>query len=196
MGARARGALLLLASLAGAAGAGCGRVGFAAGPGDVDAGPPPPDAALDPATVCPTYARRVGFPRWILESAVKASWDQAYAECEGSGGRLMVPTSADVYASLSAAILAAAAGGDPEPQQWLGLTDAALEGTFATPALAPGETAYVEWLPGEPNDAGGKPGEDCVAAYGDGVNDEGCGTPRTYWCECDVGALASAAPRT
>jgi hypothetical protein len=181
--ARFRGAVLAATALV----VGCGRVGFA--PDDVvDAAAPGVDAAVDPATVCPTYAPRAGFPRWLRASTLDQSWAEAVATCEQSGGRLLVPTSAATYAALVAQITADARAGDPAPQQWLGLTDTAEEGTFVAPALQGDERPYLAWLAGEPNNGGKMPveEEDCVVAYDAGYNDEGCGTGRGFWCECDV----------
>lgn len=151
----------------------CGRIAFEPSTSaDPDAAAPP-----DPADVCPTYAPTAGHDRWMLVGAPLASWADAAAACEASGGRLFVPRDRAAYDRVLAL---------GPTELWLGITDQLSEGTFVAPALAPEEPFFLGWLPGEPNSGNGAADEDCVMGYLDGLNDEGCGTPKPYRCECAV----------
>lgn len=166
--------------------AGCGRIAFdTTGPGIDDAtGPSIDDAqsasdAPNPSEVCPTYAPVAGYPRHVLQG-MGLSWNTAFATCEATGGRLLVPLA---QAELEALFVAFGDLG------WVGLTDIAIEGVFVAPA-APSEVVYFDWLANEPNNSGGAGvEEDCVFVYTEGFNDQGCGTPSRYTCECDVVGL-------
>lgn len=147
----------------------CGRLGF-------------DDQLVEdapPVDVCPTYAAIEGHSRRVLLVEVPAQpWRGAFDACEASGGRLFVPVDAAELSAIHASL------GD---RIWLGFSDIDVEGTFVAPAAEPSEVPYFDWLTNEPNDGGPAiADEDCVVSYDDGYNDEGCGTPRRYVCECDV----------
>jgi hypothetical protein len=153
---------------------GCGRIAFDPNTPNIDA---PTVDAPRPSDVCPTYAPVAGYPRHVLRGTGQ-SWDGAFASCEATGGRLLVP-----LAQVELDAIFAAFGAD---LGWVGLTDADIEGTFVAPA-APDEVPYFDWLANEPNNGGGAGvEEDCVFVYTDGYNDQGCGTASAYICECDV----------
>lgn len=74
--------------------------------------------------------------------------------CATLGGHLASITTADERALILPALA--------DAPYWIGLGDAATEGTLAWEHGEP--VAYTNWRGGEPNDAGGM--EDCVVMYG------------------------------
>ena len=109
--------------------------------------------------------------RCYLRPPGLASWAGGHDACVALGGYLAVPDSLAENTLLGT--LGAA---------WIGVTDAAVEGTWRTSkGLAP---TYTRWNGGEPNNAGGN--EDCAAfTTGATWNDIPCSHGTTWACELE-----------
>jgi hypothetical protein len=105
-------------------------------------------------------------------------WADAKAECANRGMKLAVINDAAEQAYLNANI--------PQTNLWIGYTDQDEEGTWEWEW---DESTYTNWSGGQPDNAGGDPGEDCAAFRysGNGVwNDYPCSNSRYYICEADL----------
>jgi hypothetical protein len=80
----------------------------------------------------------------------KQSWVDAEAEAISLGGHLVTVNDASENAFLVNTFVLNGHSGDP---LWIGLNDAATEGTFVWSSGAP--VAYVNWQAGEPNNTNG-----------------------------------------
>jgi Lectin C-type domain len=163
--------------------AGCGRIGFG-GAGDDPDGPPAEagvdapvdalaiDAPTDPA-ICrndPRYVSLGGLPHRYRIVSAQASWSGAKATCAADGAYLAIPGDAAEAAVLD---------GD-----WMGLTDAAVEGQWLTIFGEP--TLYLPWGLGEP--AGGTDKNCARLSDNNGTAEleaRECIDTRDYVCECD-----------
>lgn len=113
------------------------------------------------------------------------TWADARAFCQTRGSDLAVVDSAAKNAWLASL--------SPEAA-WLGLSDSAIEGTFAWVNGSAVGTSY--WNDGEPNDSGGV--EDCVGMFTSGDtagkwNDFDCSATHAFFCE-DTSVRAPADP--
>lgn len=142
---------------------------------------PPADMAIDAdGTQCPSsYAAISGGQAGHLYRVIDtvALWNNQRAACaqDSASAYIAIPDDAGELAAL-----ATLAGAD---RFWVGVTDAATEGTWLT-VLGDPQT-FLPWETDAPDDQG--PGEDCV----EGVtattefNDHRCGqTMRVAVCEC------------
>lgn len=120
-----------------------------------------------------------GHKYWKYSNAMLpiATWGEAVTICEMDGAHLAVIDSAeenDMVHDMSLVL------GD----MWIGLGDAATEGTYEWVTGAP--LNYDNWGPGQPSEI--DPAHDCVGMEGSGRwNDVGCGVfeLREFVCECD-----------
>ncbi|CAH1267495.1 CSMD3 [Branchiostoma lanceolatum] len=107
--------------------------------------------------------------------AEEMAYDEARQTCARDGGLLAMPKDVTINNFLHDL----AGGGD----RWIGLNDANNEGQFVfEDGQTLGSSAYNNWYPGEPNDAGGD--EDCaVIRPGNEWNDASCSTVRGFVCQ-------------
>jgi spore coat protein H len=153
------------------------------GNGLLEAGEGCDDANFVPTDACDNACQR---PCTGADTAVVASlnghcylgyetaldWFTAEGFCEARGGHLVTVTS-----RAESTLAQGATAGD----RWLGLTDLAVEGTFAWVTGEP--FVYSGFRPGEPNDWGGN--EDCGHFAWDGWNDLDCLAGSAYVCELE-----------
>ncbi|XP_068430349.1 uncharacterized protein [Clinocottus analis] len=69
---------------------------------------------------------------------------------------------------------------------WIGLNDVAAEGVYEWSDGSPFIPYIQYWQPGQPDNWGEEPGEDCGQVLGSSAgqwNDESCGVPRKYICK-------------
>lgn len=141
--------------------------------GPVDAGVIVPDGLG-----CPVgYATLSGVPnRAYRRISTLTSWDNQVTACRGDGANVYLAVPDD--ATELQAILTLASS-----DVWVGIGDAATEGSFvtvlgATPAVLP-------WAAGQPDDSGG--GSDCVMALKASTtyDDKRCSTGGIAVCECE-----------
>jgi hypothetical protein len=133
---------------------------------------------------CPDCVERwLGTHRY-LACTTPRPWDLAREHCLALGADMVVLDDADEQAEVWA--FAASVW---DTSWWLGLTDAAEEGTFVwIDGSAP---AFTSWSWGEPNDWGGV--EDCAQIFaGPAWNDLDCAAPQPVLCEeaCEPGTDA------
>lgn len=121
----------------------------------------------------------IGCPSGYTESGdkcYKAYGTQTYANavstCSGDGAYVAYPTNASDRPTINTM------GGNQTI--WLGITDAASEGTWLN--AQGGSQSYFSWGGGEPNNAGGS--EDCVEQPNSlSWNDIPCSISRPFVCE-------------
>lgn len=163
------------------AAAGCGRLGFDTtpavdatldedAPSDATTDTATPDALLDaPTAAClsnTAYVAVGGQAHRYRQVTAAATWDAARQACSTDGAYLWIPDDAGEANALD---------GD-----WIGITDAAIEGTWLT---VRGDTAtYLPWLAGEPD---GGSSENCGRTDGTGFEARECVDVRDYVCECE-----------
>jgi hypothetical protein len=107
------------------------------------------------------------------------SWDAQRAFCAQTSPQayLAVPDNATELAGLFMV-----AGNTPF---WVGIDDRATEGTYLQAAGGP--ATFLPWALGQPNNAGGGEGQDCVRATGTTISDDACtgtGASAPAACEC------------
>ncbi len=157
------------------------------------------DAAVDgppAARTCPSgYVTLSGAPatkkyrifNWDNSTSKDQSqaWTAAKQTCITDGTHLAFPVDAAELTALRGAITV-----DPTSNYfWLGLTDAAREGTWLTVLGDP--APYLPWAMGQPNNGMGPGGsgqpENCaLATPANGtIYDWLCGTPYPFACECE-----------
>lgn len=130
-------------------------------------------ASCKAETGCELAAR--GSSAYLVCRDAAATWAEAQAACAARGASLVTVNDAKENAYL-ASLLADA---------WIGLSDAATEGTWVSGAE---ESAFASWGMGQPDDAGGN--EDCATIGAEGAwNDLPCDAKRPFVCE-DVRARA------
>lgn len=146
-----------------------------------------PDSQSAPS--CPAgYAAIAGGPTtsqykiygWagMPSSNLSQTWANAKTTCSGTNTHLAFP---DTQAELTA--LRGAIPVDPSSNYfWIGLTDAATEGTWLTVLGAP--APYLNWGASQPN---GGTSDNCVfgRSNGDDMFDWNCGSSYPFACECE-----------
>lgn len=139
------------------------------------------------ATTCmPSYTMTHGTSRYRVGTA--SSWYAAEASCESDGGHLVV-----IDDAAENAFVLTFDPPDMTIDLWLGGSDHNNEDTFlwvtgGTIAQS-GSSPYQNWQSPQPNNAGGA--EDCMEMNnGGGWNDNGCGFPQPFVCECDTKPIA------
>lgn len=149
------------------------------GAGSPDAGIVDGTLPIDaPSAGCPSgYATLTGGqPTHQYRRIPAANWNAHKAFCTSTipAAYLAVP---DDLAELQALVTLAAAA-----RLWVGVTDAATEGTWLTVKGAP--QTFLPWGPGEP-DGGGS--DDCVEVHRDDskIYDERCNAQNVAVCECE-----------
>ncbi|HSK02099.1 MAG TPA: C-type lectin domain-containing protein [Kofleriaceae bacterium] len=147
--------------------------------GGIDGGidGPPVDG---PAAGCPAdYAPLASGPTGHLYKKVpqSLSWTQQFDYCRSTSMRayLAVPNDAAELTNLHAL-----AGGT----FWVGINDLVVEGTYVEAELS-GPATFLPWAAGQPDNAGGGSGADCVAATATTISDEACSSNRPAACECN-----------
>lgn len=106
------------------------------------------------------------------------AWTTAQTTCSSDGTHLAFPADANEAAALAAAI-----GVNPSsPYFWIGITDAATEGTWLT--VLGGAAPYAVWYPGQPD---GGTAQECAVEYtaDDELFDYYCTTAFPFACECN-----------
>ena len=149
-----------------------------------DAGPDdgPADDDAPPTVGCPAgYATLpgAGTHQYKLITAA-GTWDKQRGDClatDPTRAYLAIPDDAAEMTALSAASTAAFF--------WVGISDSATEGTFLTVKNA--TPTFLVWLAGQPDNAGGGDGEDCVAGLSGTMNlqDDRCNRQYRALCECE-----------
>ena len=153
--------------------AACGRLQFdpvGSGMPDANVRDDATDSGIDAARACLTndaYKPAAGLTNRYREGVPTVSWAAARADCMADGADLWV---------VDSALEANAWTGD-----WMGITDAATEGTWLTVDGTP--ATYLPWEAGQPD---GGSTEDCGRTSGAGFEDRDCMDLRDYVCECKV----------
>jgi Lectin C-type domain len=151
--------------------------------GGVTDGRPMPMIDAPPPAVCP--ANFVALPndatnpnRYRKVPTANANWDTQRQACVGLSAKafLAVPNDATELTGLFML-----AGNAPF---WVGIDDQATEGAYIQ--VTGGAAPFLPWATGQPDNAGGGQGEDCVLATGTTISDEKCGGGSSYAavCEC------------
>ena len=159
---------------------------------DVDAGvAPEPDAPADPVTplVCPTGYAPIGGSRTryrVVETSV--TWAVAAADCNddddalaGASGHTHLVVVGDQHEK-------SALTNQFSGNTWVGLSDAAVEGTFAWVTDEPtgGFPIVGQQPPWDAGDPDGGRGENCVRFKNSfDFEDKRCDEANSYVCECD-----------
>ncbi|ETE64009.1 Pulmonary surfactant-associated protein D, partial [Ophiophagus hannah] len=122
------------------------------------------------------YQKVVTFPggrtvgsKVFKTSGYEGNFDDLRQRCAQAGGQLATPRNAAENDAIQKIVLLY------NKVAFLGITDLKTEGTFKY--LNDQPLTYVNWLPGEPNNNGGK--ENCVEVFSNGKwNDKSCGEKR------------------
>lgn len=169
------------------AGSYAGKCAGEGGPDDAGVDAPGDDAAIDApidmaTSACPaSYAAVAGAPvnRVYRSITTSASWDTQRTACaaDGANAYLAIP---DDAAELMAINTLAAANSD----YWIGVTDAATEGTYLNVKGA--AQTFLPWDNGQPNNINNS---DCVEVHqiNRTWNDTLCATTMSAaLCECEL----------
>jgi hypothetical protein len=171
------------------------RFGDSAGPfagqcvgeqtGGPDGGTDGPPTDSPPATACPADYMPLagGSAGHVYKKAPQnLSWTQQFDFCRNSStmrAYLAVPNDATELTDLHTL-----AGGT----FWVGIHDRVTEGAYVQVETNAAAT-FLPWANGQPDNAGGGQGEDCVAATATTISDEGCtggNANRPAVCECNL----------
>uniref|UniRef100_A0A8C5SBU5 Surfactant protein D n=1 Tax=Laticauda laticaudata TaxID=8630 RepID=A0A8C5SBU5_LATLA len=107
-------------------------------------------------------------------SGYEGNFDDLRQKCAQAGGQLATPRNAAENDAIQKIVLLY------NKAAFLGITDLKTKGTFKY--LNDQLLTYINWLPGEPNNSGGK--ENCVEVFSNGKwNDKSCGEKRLLVCE-------------
>lgn len=163
------------AELSGEQGGEC--VGDEALDGDARVDDPPletGDASLEPADAslpaeCPGFMLVDGH---YLKKLGAAGWTNQRSACGTLPGNVFLAVPDD---EVELAAIVAVGGGDA----WIGISDAAAEGSYMTVLGA--MATFLPWAAGEPDNAGN---QDCVRSKGTTIETALCGTPVIAVCEC------------
>jgi len=143
---------------------GCGRIDFTARPD--------PDAVADSAG-CPLDYVAVGsLTHRYSPLQTGQIWSDAASACETMGAYLTI---IDDNTELDAIV------GVVGSSAWIGITDAAVEGTWLTVRGQP--ATFLPWNPGQPDNVGGN--ENCGELAVTGFNDKTCSEVHGFVCECE-----------
>jgi hypothetical protein len=150
----------------------------------------PADGGIDgrmidgpPAAVCPAdfmaLPNDAANPHRYKRLPSNANWDTQRVACSALSARafLAVPNDATELAGLSML-----AGNVPF---WVGIDDRVTDGAYVQ--ASGGAATFLPWAAGQPDDAGGGGGEDCVRGTGTTLSDEPCtggGSNYPAACEC------------
>ena len=128
----------------------------------------------DDAIDCPDCVAATRLGRNYAMCSRARTFDDARLACQAIGLDLAVPGSRGENTFLQGLL-----SGGATSTSWLGLTDAAVEGTWRTVAGA--TLTFTSWEAGEPNNAGN---QDCTQMYESGNWDDlGCGSLLSALCE-------------
>jgi len=128
----------------------------------------------DDAIDCPDCVAATRLGRNYAMCFRPRTFDDARLACQAIGLDLAVPGSRGENTFLQGLL-----SGGATSTSWLGLTDAAVEGTWRTVAGA--TLTFTSWEAGEPNNAGN---QDCTQLYENGNWDDlGCGSLLSALCE-------------
>jgi hypothetical protein len=134
-------------------------------------------------TADPACAAVLWEERCYVFCGTSLSWEDALDDCAADGAHLVSLEDHDEEAFTEATIdLLAPVLGGAGASWWTGFNDRAVEGVWEWEDGAP--VTWINWYPGEPNDAGG---EDCgtVNRFSPdlGWNDEKCSNHNPYVCK-------------
>ncbi len=133
---------------------------------------------------CPGAGRRIsaGATSFCARGDELLDWEGAGKACKAAGGKLATIATAEEGRALFEALElpSGVPSWRPDEGVWIGLSDAAQEGTFVWTSGA--GARFTSWAPGQPDDSGG--GEDCATlTLGDGKwFDANCGKALPYLC--------------
>src|SRR5690606_25533887 len=135
------------------------------------------DAPGDGSQVgCPTdYAALPGPGPHVYKLTANAQqWMTQRDRCAQDGAYLAIPDSTEELQAITTA--------GAEAKTWIGITDAAVEGTYETVKGDP--ATFLPWASGEPNNQGG---QDCVSALmaSPTIATDNCGQMLPAVCECE-----------
>lgn len=154
------------------------------GNGDTDGGVDgPDDGAMDDSLMgCPTsYSTTIGGHRYRVITTM-ANWTIQHDACAADGANVYLATPDD-QTELDAIIAAASVA-----RIWVGISDTAQEGTYATTAGGTIPDTDPMWASGEPDDdpvvGGGGPPGNCVSAATGELADDLCTVTYPAVCEC------------
>uniref|UniRef100_A0A670Z2Y2 Surfactant protein D n=1 Tax=Pseudonaja textilis TaxID=8673 RepID=A0A670Z2Y2_PSETE len=109
-----------------------------------------------------------------FDPSAKSNFDDLRQRCAQAGGQLATPRNAAENDAIQKIVLLY------NKPAFLGITDLKIKGTFKY--LNDQPLTYINWVPGEPNNSGGK--ENCVEIFSNGKwNDKSCGEKRLLVCE-------------
>ena len=136
------------------------------------------DALPDAPRGCPaSYAPRAnGQGNHVYRIVVaQDAWETQRATCAAEGAYLAIPDDATELAAISGLF-------NQTSSYWIGISDAATEGTFVTVQGA--AATFLPWAVGQPNDTGNS---DCVEVnrFAGTFNDTRCGDGQRAVCECE-----------
>ena len=94
------------------------------------------------------------------------------ADCRERGGVLAAPRDASQINKLMRMANGA----------WIGINDQAKENRFTDSKGRVMTLAHYRWIPGQPDNHGRPPGEDCLMVHHGKLNDDRCERPRRYVC--------------
>ncbi|XP_069694757.1 hemolymph lipopolysaccharide-binding protein-like [Periplaneta americana] len=141
--------------------------------------PPPPTPAP------PGYELAEGLGYYKLHSTLLI-WEEARLACQREGANLAVLNSEEEAAQLERMYRA---NPNLKDNAFLGFHDLFQEGHYVTIF---GDnlnvTGFDKWAPGQPDNYGDNPGEDCGAfmRHSEGLNDLPCNTPQPFFCEISL----------
>ena len=153
------------------------------GPMGTDGGVDGPPIDSPPTATCPaTYAAVTGGTAGHVyrRVATAQNWTTQFTACMGDAvGKSYLAVPNDL------AELAAMATLSGVTSFWIGIDDRATEGTYIQASGGP--ATFLPWATGQPDNAGGGGGQDCVAGATATISDEDCsgnGSSRIAVCEC------------
>jgi Lectin C-type domain len=148
------------------------------------------DAGL---AMCPSgYGAVAGIGRYRVVEGKDLKWDKAAEDCndDDDSGTFVLHTHLLVLGSEVERLALTGTSTPISGNTWMGLSDRAVEGTFAWVTNEPTNGYPIvgqqpPWDASEPDNAGGE--EDCVRFKNSYVlEDKPCDDEQSYVCECDA----------
>ncbi len=126
----------------------------------------------------PGFLPLPGVPGHLYFAVPAADFTTQRTTCAALGGITYLAIPDD------AAELAAIVNAGGQPAIWVGIDDEVVEGMYVTVRGQP--ATYLPWAPGQPDNKGPPPGEDCIAALSSNqYDDQDCTQSLSALCECE-----------